>query len=87
MKNDNPFHAEGLHTLTGLRDELRLQAHLFTAEMNDRWLDAEQRWQTLQHDVREAVSHSRAELGDASRQAVQSLRHAYGELLDALRPH
>ena len=72
-----------IDSLAGLREELRLQAHLFKADLDDRWREAEARWQTIQDEVRalrSAVGHSRAELGAAASLTVDSLRETYEDL-------
>lgn len=79
-----------IDSLAGLREELRLQAHLFKAELTDRWNEAESRWQDLQtevHALGKAVDRSRAELGAAASLTVQTLHETYEDLRAALRPH
>lgn len=79
----SPITLHDLEHLGRLRDELRLQAHLFGAEFKDRWQDAEQRWGQVQSEVRalgSAVNHSRAELGAASTLAADALHEAYADM-------
>lgn len=84
MASTNPFTAVDVRDVLGLRDELRLQAHLFKAELKDRWLDAERRWLEIEHELRDAAVHSRAELGAATSLTAQALRESYRELRQAL---
>lgn len=77
-----------IDSLAGLREELRLQAHLFKADMKDRWHEAEARWQDIQDEVRAiraTVGHSRAELGAAASLTVETLRETYEDLRKLLR--
>lgn len=84
MASKDPFNVADLHDLAGLCDELRLQAHLFKADLKDRWLEAERRWQDIEHELGEAAAHSRSELGAAASLAAEALRESYRELRQAL---
>lgn len=89
MKTTTPTTLRDIDSLAGVREELRLQAHLFKAELIDRWNEAESRWQDLQteiHALGKAVDRSRAELGAAASLAAQALRETYEDLRAALRP-
>ena len=88
--SNSPLNLKDLDGLAGLRDELRLQAHLFNAELKDRWQDAEARWVQIQQEARaikSAVGHTRAELGAAVSLAVESLQETYEDLKQAVRVH
>lgn len=77
-------------SLVGLRDELRLQAHLFKAELADRWKEAETRWHHIEDEVlavRAAAGKSRAELGAAASLTAEVLRKTYKEMREAVSPH
>lgn len=83
-----PFTLRDLDTLAALRDELRVQAHLFKAELRDRWQEAERRWQDVQNEarvVRAVLGNSRAELGAAASLTAAALQEAYEDLRCALR--
>ena len=84
MSSTNPFKAADLKDLAGLRDELRLQAHLFKTELKYRWLEAEQRWHNLEGELQGAAEHSRSELGAATSLAADALRETYRDLRQAL---
>lgn len=84
----SPIKLHDLENLGRLRDELRLQAHLFGAELKDRWQDAEKRWEQLQIEARSistAVSHSREELGAAASLAASTLHDAYVDMRRRLK--
>lgn len=84
----SPFTLREIDSLAGLREELRLQAHLFKADMKDRWHEAEARWADIQGDIdalRASVEFSRAELNAAASLTAETLRETYQDLRDALR--
>lgn len=88
MKAAKPATLTDIDSLAGLREELRLQAHLLKAEVQDRWHDAEARWAAIQEEarsIRTAVDHSRAELSSAASLSAQSLRETYEDLRKVLR--
>lgn len=90
MATRSPITLRDLDNIAGLRDELRLQSHLFKAELKDRWREAEQRWDEVQEEVRAiraAVGHSRAELGAAASLTAAALRESYEDLRRALSQH
>lgn len=90
MLKTTPTTLRDIDNLAGLREEIRLQAHLFKAEMKDRWGEAETRWQDLQEEARaigKAVDRSRAELGAAASLSAQALRETYENLREILRQH
>ncbi|MEQ1438487.1 hypothetical protein AAG565_03920 [Fontimonas sp. SYSU GA230001] len=66
-----------LKLLALLRDELGLQAHLFKAEMRDRWQDLEGKWDVL----KVAVANAENAGADAARESESAI----GLLADALR--
>ena len=77
-----------IDSLAGLREELRLQAHLFQAQARDRWQEAETRWSEVQrdlHDLRAAAAHSRDELAAALSLTAEALRKSYQDLREALK--
>lgn len=77
-----------IDSLSGLRDELRLQVHLFQADAKDRWHDAERRWTEIQHElgeIRASADHSREELAAALTLTADALRKSYQDLREAAR--
>lgn len=87
MSSSNPLSTVDFHHLSSLRDEARLQAHLFKAEWHDRWIDAERRWTQIEQELRAAAEHSRRELGAATALAADAVAESYRELLKAVRAH
>lgn len=88
MTNAHSRSVFDVDSLAGLRDELRLQAHLFKAEMADRWNEAEARWHDIEDEVlavRAAAGKSRAELGAAASLTAEVLRKTYRDLREAVR--
>lgn len=88
MTTSLPLTLRDLDNLALVRDELSLQAHLLKADLKDRWLEAETRWDRLQAEARAvgvAVEHSGAELGAAASLLADALRKTYTDLRNALR--
>lgn len=80
------FHND-LQALGLLRDELKLQAHLFKAEARDQWQELEGRWQALRghaERLRDAAEISEAELELAGQLLVDSLKSGYQRLRQSL---
>lgn len=76
-----------LNALRLLRDELALQAHLFKADMKDRWRDLEAQMDVL----KEHVERAKVAAGDSGKQAeaalqklISSLRTGYNDIKKAL---
>lgn len=81
------FTFKDVDRLHEVRDELRLQAHLFRAEVKDRWDDAEVQWHELQkklEPLRDAASRSSLEVGLTARLLAETLRDAYRDLRKAM---
>ncbi len=77
-----------IDSLAGFREEIRLQAHLFSEDMKDRWHSAEAQWVELQSDmdvVRKSLESSRAELTAGASLSADNLRQAYQDLREALK--
>lgn len=88
MTSSSPITFRDLEHLGRLRDELRLQAHLFGAELMDRWQEAEARWEHVERETRaigSAVGHTRTELSAAASLAADALREAYAEMRKVLK--
>lgn len=74
---------EQIASLKKMRDELSLQAHLFTMEMKKEWERLEKLWHQLQadlHPITESVSEARQARKDSIRKVAQSLGEAYERL-------
>lgn len=83
MTTSSPITLRDFEHLGRLRDDLRLQAHLFGAELKDRWQEAEVRWEHVESEVRTigaVVDHTRTELSAAASLAVDALREAYADM-------
>ena len=62
------------------RDELRLQSHLFKAELRDEWEEVESKWRYLEHRLEtlaEDAKESAGEIGGAIRQVGDEIAEAY----------
>ncbi|MDB5971207.1 MAG: hypothetical protein JWQ90_3657 [Hydrocarboniphaga sp.] len=76
-----------IDSIRELRDELMLQAHLFKAELKDRWDETETQWHQLQKKMvplRDAAGKSGAELGSALTLLADTVRDAYQDLRNAM---
>ena len=75
--------AEELENLRGVRDELRVQAELGKAELQDRWGELERRWHQLEGRVkvvREGLREDGHDVREAARLLVGELREGYDHL-------
>ena len=73
--------------LAQLRDELRLQAHLFKAELLDEWHRLEKKWHTLTNEIdrlAEATDDSDENLDRFARGLMEELEASYDQLREAL---
>ena len=73
--------------LAQLRDELRLQAHLFKAELLDEWHRLEKKWQTLTNEIdrlAESTDDSDENLDRFARGLMEELEASYDQLREAL---
>lgn len=79
MKDQNPL--SDMHSLQQLRDELKLQAHLFKGEVAEQWKKLEKEvmlvMQTQSAPVKEAAIESAKEVKDASKQILKTLKQGY----------
>jgi len=79
---------EELERLEQMRDELRLQAHLFRADMKDEWKAVEERIEKLRkdlHPVRDAAETTLDDVSDATRMLFDSVRDGMKRLRDSVR--
>ena len=73
--------------LAQLRDELRLQAHLFKAELLDEWHRLENKWHTLTNEIdrlAESTDDSDENLDRFARGLMEELEASYDQLREAL---
>ena len=59
------------------RDELKLQAHLFNAEVKDDWNELEKKWEHLASEVRPAMR--------AAKEASENISEANKLLMEEIR--
>lgn len=88
MNRMNQAVHDNLQTLALLRDEIRLQAHLFGAELRDQWDECESRWNRYQQnllDMGEAAAQSRPDIRAATERLEAALTQAYTRLRAAVR--
>jgi DNA-binding GntR family transcriptional regulator len=74
--------------LAQLRDELRLQAHLFKAEVLDEWHRLEKKWHTLTNEIdrlAEFTDDSDENLDRFARGLMEELQGSYDQLREALK--
>ena len=74
--------------LAQLRDELRLQAHLFKAEVLDEWHRLEKKWHTLTNEIdrlAESTDDSDENLNRFVRGLMEELQGSYDQLREALK--
>ncbi len=77
-----------LEKLAQMRDELRVQAHLFKADLKDEWHALEEKWNELNRKVkpmRDATDKTVDDLGTAAELMVDGLRDGYKRMRDALK--
>ena len=73
--------------LAQLRDELRLQVHLFKAELLDEWHRLEKKWQTLTNEIdrlAESTDDSDVNMDRFARGLMEELESSYDQLREAL---
>ncbi|HVT35809.1 MAG TPA: hypothetical protein VHE37_09505 [Nevskiaceae bacterium] len=71
-----------------LRDELKLQAHLFRADARQRWQELEVSFDTLKEHVQRAktaAAVARPEVETASRLLADTLKAGYADIRNALK--
>ncbi len=76
-----------LDELRRLRDELRVQIHLGTAETRDLWEQTEERFGRLESrfkEVKRDVKGPLEDVGEATRQLLDEIGNAYREIRKAL---
>lgn len=76
-------------SLGHLREELALEAHLFNAELRERWIELEDDWDHLKqqmHRVGIAAQTSGQDVNAAARLLLESLHNGYQSVRKALHP-
>lgn len=74
--------------LEQMRDELRLQAHLFKADMKDEWEGLEKKFEGLKKDLRpvqRAAGETLDEVGEATGLLIDSVFDGFKRLRDSLK--
>lgn len=74
-------------SLEQLRDELRVQTHLFKAEVKNEWKKIEQDWKILKRELRptkEAAHKSKSEIKRSTQQLLKSLKAGYRRVKQAI---
>lgn len=72
-----------IEAVAQIRDELRLQAHLFKAEAKDRWEKAERSWIHVMNDVnaaRDSLDRSSLEISLAAQLLFETVRDSYQDI-------
>ena len=78
---------EEVRTLQTMRDELRVQMHLGTAEAKEAWENAEERFDHLEGRLKvlgEASRESAEQIGEAARLLARELRDGYRHVRELL---
>ena len=77
-----------LEKLEQMRDELRLQAHLFKAEMKDEWEDLEARISKIKQNLRpvqKAAEETLGDVGEATGLLIDSVFDGFKRLRNSLK--
>lgn len=77
-----------LEKLEQMRDELRLQAHLFKADMKDEWVALEKKVEGIRRDLRpvqDAAGESLNDIGEATGLLIDSVFDGFKRLRDSIR--
>lgn len=77
-----------IEALKQLRDELKLQAHLFKAEAKDQWEKAESSWDHVMQDIgsaRASIDRSSIEVSLAAQLLFESLRDSYRDIKQSIK--
>lgn len=78
---------EEVEELRGLRDDLRVQAHLGRMEVRERWEKAERDWEHLEGKLKLLASESRESLedvGEAARLLAEQIREGYRHIRERM---
>lgn len=69
------------------RDELKVQAHLFNAEMKDEWHQLEDKWEHFARDVRPAMKAAKEasqNISEANKLMMEEIREGFKNIMDKL---
>lgn len=73
--------------LQKLRDELKLQAHLFSMEVKDEWHELEQKWDKVNQELQpleQATSTSLNEISAAAKLLMEEIKNGYERIKSSL---
>lgn len=68
------------------RDQLRVQSHLFKAEMKDEWEEIESKWRYVERRAEHLLDESREsaeQIGDAIKQVGDEIAQAYRRMRES----
>ena len=77
-----------LEKLEQMRDELRLQAHLFKADMKDEWKGLEKKLENIRRELRplkKAAGETIDDVGEATGLLIDSVFDGFKRLKDSLK--
>ena len=69
-----------IKSLEQIRGELKVQAHLFKAEVKEEWKKVEQDWKTLKreiHPAKQAARQSKLEIKASTQKLLRTLKSSY----------
>ena len=87
MSKAHTLELADIRSLEQLRDELKLQAHLFKADARERWIELEQQWDRLQDElkpVRGAAEGAARDISAAAANLFDTFRDSYDKLRKSL---
>lgn len=80
-----PLHPpKSIQDLARWRDELRLQAHFFSAELGDQWKLLEKDWQLLESETKKIIPAAKQAVTATSR-ATEPLLRKLGDSLQRIQ--
>jgi len=77
-----------LEKLEQMRDELRLQAHLFKADMKDEWEGLDKKLENIKRELRpvqKAAGEALEDVGEATGLLIESVFDGFKRLRDSIR--
>lgn len=77
-----------LEKLEQMRDELRLQAHLFKADMKDEWENLDEKFGKIKQNLRpvqKAAEETLEDVGEATGLLIDSVFDGFKRLRDSLK--
>ena len=79
-----------LKTLESLHDQLKVKAHLFKAELKDRWVEVEKDFQTLRSEaeqLRPVAARAAARALTASKPLLSKIELSLNHIRDEFKRH